>query len=182
MGSGSFVNATVTTEDTALASAPAPFLVSIAEGGTGATTASAARTNLGILDYIYPVGSIYMSTASTSPATLFGGTWTALPNRFLVGVGSDYDVGNTGGEAEHTLTDSELPVETGSFNVRAWTTGAMAYSETGNFAITTADAAGNAASGGSSVSARTVTYSFGGGQAHNNLPPYLAVYMWERTA
>ena len=50
MATGSFVNATVTTEDTALASAPAPFLVSVAEGGTGATTAAAARTNLGLGD------------------------------------------------------------------------------------------------------------------------------------
>lgn len=182
MGSGSFVNATVTTEDTALASAPAPFLVSIAEGGTGATTASAARTNLGILDYIYPVGSIYMSTASTSPATLFGGTWTQLQGRFLVGVGSDYDVGDTGGEAEHTLTDSELPVETGSVIVRPWGSGAMVYSPTGNFNTENGESTTNASSGGSSVASRKLSYSFGGGQAHNNLPPYLAVYMWERTA
>ena len=62
-----------------------------------------------IVNLIYPVGSIYMSVNSTSPATLFGGTCTQLQNRFLLGAGSSYTAGATGGEATHTLTVSEMP-------------------------------------------------------------------------
>lgn len=55
------------------------------------------------LDSIYPVGSIYMSVNSTSPATLFGGSWERLQNRFLVGAGSTYSAGSTGGSATDTV-------------------------------------------------------------------------------
>ena len=57
----------------------------------------------------WPVGSIYMSMIATSPATLFGGTWVQMENRFLLGAGSGYVAGVTGGEAEHTLTGNEMP-------------------------------------------------------------------------
>ncbi|MEG2344106.1 MAG: phage tail protein, partial [Acidaminococcaceae bacterium] len=68
-----------------------------------------------IFDLIYPVGSIYMSTAETSPAVLFGGTWEAMPaGRVLLAQGTsawgtEYAAGSTGGEATHTLTVGELP-------------------------------------------------------------------------
>ena len=168
MATGSFVNATVATEDTALASAPAPFLVSVAEGGTGATTAAAARTNLGILDYIYPVGSIYMSTASTSPATLFGGTWVRLEDRFLLGAGLTYTAGDTCGEATHTLTIDEMPDHNHSV-ARGSNIG------TNNWGLVRFD------SMNSSADTTRISHT-GGGLPHNNMPPYLAVYMWERTA
>ena len=58
---------------------------------------------------IYPVGSIYMSVNSTSPASLFGGTWEQLKDRFLIGAGNSYEVNATGGEATHTLTIDEMP-------------------------------------------------------------------------
>ena len=62
-----------------------------------------------IVDSIYPVGSIYMSVNATSPATLFGGTWTQLKDRFLLGAGSTYGNGTTGGEASHKLSVNEMP-------------------------------------------------------------------------
>ena len=62
-----------------------------------------------VFDKIYPVGSIYMSVNSTSPATLFGGTWEQMKDRFLVGAGNDYGVNSLGGSAWHQLTVSELP-------------------------------------------------------------------------
>lgn len=72
-----------------------------------------------LLDKIYPVGSIYMSVNNTSPASLFGGTWEALQDRFLIGAGSSYEVNATGGAsshthttAGHTLTESEIPSHT----------------------------------------------------------------------
>ena len=62
-----------------------------------------------LLNAIYPVGSIYMSVNSTSPATLFGGTWERIKDRFLLAAGDAYAAGGTGGEATHTLTEGEMP-------------------------------------------------------------------------
>ena len=72
----------------------------------------------------YPVGSIYMSVNSTSPASLFGGTWEQLKDRFLLGAGDTYTNGSTGGESTHTLTVDEMPSHTHSqsmaTSVGAW--------------------------------------------------------------
>ena len=75
-----------------------------------------------LIDLFYPVGSIYISTQSTSPATLFGrGTWVAIEGRFLIGVGSATDTrsdtrsftnGQTGGEWTHVLSTEEMPSHT----------------------------------------------------------------------
>ena len=107
----------------------------VAQGGTGITstdphkvligpnsgsTAAAPtwRTLVGadILAAVYPVGSIYMSTNNTSPATLFGGTWEQLKDRFLLGAGDTYTAGNTGGAATHTLTTTEIPSHTHTYD------------------------------------------------------------------
>lgn len=124
----------------------------------------------------YPVGSIYMSINSTSPATLFGGTWERIQGRFLLGASSTYSAGSTGGEASHTLTTSEMPSH---------------YHDEylGN------DGGDDSAPSGyygwpsiASTSTKTwwapgsKTSRAGGGNAHNNMPPYLAVYIWKRTA
>lgn len=121
-----------------------------------------------LADLFYPVGSVYISTASTSPATLFGGTWSRLRDRFLLAAGS-VAAGATGGAAQVTLTESQLPVH--SHRVP-------------NIKITAADAGYAYAEswGGGSESRDLSTESAGAGQAHENMPPYLAVYMWERTA
>lgn len=62
-----------------------------------------------LIDYIYPIGSIYLSVNSTSPSTLFGGSWTQLKDRFLLGAGSTYSSGATGGAATHKLSVAEMP-------------------------------------------------------------------------
>lgn len=118
------------------------------------------------LDKVYPVGSIYMSVSATSPATLFGGTWEQLKDTFLLACGDTYENGATGGEAEHTLTVDEMPSHNHSYTIR------------GNSAPT---GTGNKWSYWEN-SASATTGSTGGDQAHNNMPPYLAVYMWKRTA
>lgn len=118
-----------------------------------------------IVDAIYPVGAIFLSIDSTSPATLFPGTtWQALEDRFLVGAGNSYNGGAVGGEATHTLTVDEMPGHNHSI-----TNYSHQYTPGGDFAAVYANGS-------------TTTGSRGGGQAHNNLPPYLAVYMWKRTA
>lgn len=125
-----------------------------------------------ILESVYPVGSIYMSVNSTSPATLFGGTWKAIQGRFLLGAnGNTYKAGNTGGEAAHTLTESEIPSHRHSIwfpNDGGEQSAEIGYPDAGSKNTYYAEA--------------SKTSSTGGGAAHNNMPPYLAVYIWKRTA
>lgn len=124
----------------------------------------------------WPVGSIYMSMQATSPATLFGGTWVAMEGQFLLGATTNsnlYPPLSMGGEAAHTLTELEIPphshVEMLYFtggqdtNLYAYQTYAN-YNPESNLAF-------------SGHTSRT-----GGGMQHNNMPPYIAVYMWRRTA
>lgn len=137
-----------------------------------------------IAGLVYPVGSIYLSINSTSPASLFGGTWEQLEDRFLLGAGSTYSAGNTGGESTHTLTESEMPEH---FH-NGITTAILLNSYRMCYVNAAARASGNAAywsirqslSTADGTTARTVTA--GGGVAHNNMPPYLVVYMWKRVA
>lgn len=138
-----------------------------------------------ILNLVYPVGSIYISVNSASPDTLFGGTWERIKDTFLLSAGDTYAAGTTGGEAEHTLTEPELPALWGNiwFQSNGATRGIVATTTQG---ITTP--VGNKCSGAypnSTVSGdgyNAVKLEFGGDQPHNNLPPYLTVYMWKRIA
>lgn len=116
---------------------------------------------------LYPVGHIYISLSDTNPSILFGGTWERLEDRFLVGASSTYSAGTIGGEAEHILTIDEMPSHRHG-NVRPYS---VVESGTGSTAT-------------SSDSRNSVYFTdyAGGDQAHNNIPPYIAVYMWKRTA
>lgn len=144
-----------------------------------------------IIDLIYPVGSIYLSVNAVDPQTIFGGTWIQIKDTFLLAAGDTYANGATGGEAEHVLTAEEMPLHrhypygatdaargdwnfavikdvSGRSGAQAAPTGSGAYS----FNSTTA----------SDLTLRTQTGPAGEDAAHNNMPPYLAVYMWKRTA
>ena len=90
---------------------------------------------IGAIDFskIYPVGSIYMSTSSTDPKNLFGGTWERIQDRFLLCAGSSYSAGSTGGSASVTLTSSQIPGHTHSFSA---TSGATTASHTHSFSAT----------------------------------------------
>lgn len=124
-----------------------------------------------ILSKVYPVGSIYMSLSSTDPKTLFGGTWERLKDRFLLAAGDRYSAGATGGEATHTLTKDEMPSHN---HYAAINGGTDSYGQN----RTTIGSFANKAQGYSDSS---TIFATGGGNAHNNMPPYLAVYMWKRT-
>lgn len=113
----------------------------------------------------FPVGAIYMSYTSTSPASFIGGSWTQIQERFLLAAGDGYDAGDTGGETEHTLTENEMP----SHSHQALCGGGSAK-----------NGFGAGSTFGGSVTATTTRV--GGGRAHNNMPPYLVVYIWRRTA
>lgn len=172
---------------------------------------------------IYPVGSIYMSVNSTSPATLFGGTWEQIQDTFLLASGSTYSAGSTGGEASHALTPSETATKdhshsydkpntnTGSGTAHShnlylgWDSmnlyvqgliagGTVDKGETGRIAWSATSSNGDRRYNAPTKTESSHTHPMGttststGGQtaangsAHNNMPPYLAVYMWKRTA
>ena len=131
---------------------------------------------------IYPVGSIYISVNSTSPETLFGGTWEQIQDSFLLASGQTYQNGTTGGSATVTLTVEQMPSHTHTQNAHSHTIGSLArYVITGGGNASVGDGYGNSQNykTGSTTATNKNT---GGGQAHNNMPPYLTVFMWKRTA
>lgn len=149
---------------------------------------------------IYPVGSIYMSTVSTNPATLFGfGTWEAMPaGRVLLAQGKSswgttYNAGSSGGEATHKLTVGEIPSHnhTGSINTAGEHTHSLTLKALWGDGNGSGNGwAGDTRDGGSRTNTfstvgnhtHTVTInSTGSGQPHNNLQPYISVYMWKRS-
>lgn len=147
--------------------------IDITAASVGATSVTLAEAKLAA----WPIGSIYMSVNSTSPANLFGGTWERISDTFLFAASSSYPAGSTGGEFTHKLTQSELPdyslsVANGSNVIR---------SKTGS----SADAYVQTQSSGWGIpnwESKTVTVASGGsGAAHNNMPPYLSVWIWKRT-
>lgn len=146
-------------------------------GGIAATPAAVKAAIVEAKLAAWPIGSIYMSVNSTSPASLFGGTWEKLSNTFLLAASSSYPAGSTGGEFTHKLTQSELP----NYSLSVTNGSNVIRSKTGK----TADAYVQTQPSGWGIpnwESKTVTVASGGsGEAHNNMPPYLAVYMWKRT-
>ena len=139
------------------------------------------------LNASYPVGSIYMTMDSVNPNSLFGGLWELVKDRFLVGAGNSYQVGNIGGEASHTLTVDAMHSHSHDYKIFNNAYGKIASSQTdskqGKFmgAIYN-ESAPNAWLCGINKSIENHIYPTGNNQPHNNLPPYLAVFIWARTS
>jgi hypothetical protein len=144
------------------------------------------------LSAVYPIGAIYMSVVSTNPAMLFGfGTWAALQNSFLIGASATYPMGKAddagavttadGGETAHTLTIAESGAPSHAHNIRVFGSPTAAHGHNRTDGV-----AEGASTSNSETSFITGTVNAYAGQnaaaAHNNMPPYLAVYMWKRTA
>lgn len=135
----------------------------------------------------YPVGAIYLSVNDVDPATLFGGVWERISQgRFLIGAGANvanttdywgaypagkenFPAGEMGGEVEHTLTVAEMPSHTHPVRLE--------WSNPEGWGLTGIGAGSHAL-----VDQGSVTGATGGGKPHNNLPPYLVVFMWERVS
>lgn len=135
----------------------------------------------------YPVGAIYLSATDTDPAALFGGTWERISQgRFLIGSGANaanttgyrggypageenFPAGEMGGEVEHALTVDEIPAHAHSERLERSDTKARGLAGTGEGANAVVDQGG-------------VTGAAGGGEPRNDLPPYLAVFMWKRVS
>lgn len=141
---------------------------------------------------IFPVGVIYQSTGSTSPASLFGGDWEQIQNRFLYGSGN-MGVGQTGGEETHTLETNELAEHDHLFVGESHTsTRILMTSNLTSYAVNTkATKIQGCESANSSATWTWSTLSWtdggtveksGESQPHNNMPPYYVVNIWRRTA
>lgn len=164
-----------------------------------ATTAYVKNNISETLKKVYPVGSIYMSTVSTNPATLFGfGTWEAMPaGRVLLAQGTaswgTYNAGSTGGEATHKLTVGEMPAHNHSastnttgehshsvqcnvpHNDSVWSNGNILGRAETKYGINSYTTSTN----GNHSHSITISNT-GSNQSHNIMQPYIAVYMWKR--
>lgn len=123
----------------------------------------------------HPVGSIYISTSSTfNPQNAWGGTWKKTADgRCLIGASNAYPLGSTGGEAEHTLTVNEMPTHRHHSSRVNW------YNDLQTNGISVnITAKSNLKVDGPDNYTDYAGYS----KAHNNMQPYLAVYIWERIA
>lgn len=112
-----------------------------------------------------------MSVNATNPGTLFGGSWEQITGRFLLAAGGGYSAGAIGGEAAHTLSVSEMP----SHSHPITTNGSLYFIGNG----TKTEFEGGSWASRSLASAYSTSYT-GGNGAHNNMPPYLVVYIWKR--
>lgn len=124
-----------------------------------------------------PVGKLWASDDPTSPASIVGGTWERLKDRFILAAGDTYAAGSTGGEATHTLTSSEMP--------RHEHAGYGADENRGDIILSQAMCTyRNVGIGTKYISngAIITNLSAGGSQPHNNMPPYIAMYVWKRIA
>lgn len=160
-----------------------------------------------LLDFVYPVGSIYMSVNNVSPQTFLGGTWTSINGRFLLGAGANTantdntygslaanqinrSVNEQGGEVKHTLTITEMPSHEHDTSMFINNDIKSKYAKYGvninqhpnsgmnEYYMDPVD--GNEAAELNEVAMLTNSEGYGG--SHNNMPPYLVVYMWKRTA
>lgn len=168
--------------------------VPVANGGTGVSSVAAAAAVFG--DLLFPVGSIYSNTSnSTNPATLLGfGTWTALgAGRMLVGYSSGDPLfgtaGNTGGSRDaitvaHTHTVSGTTGAAGSHfhTVPNYQYDTIAGGGIGRYTVDTTTTRNTSTVGDHTHSFSATTASTGSSGTNANLPPYLTVYMWQRTA
>lgn len=128
-----------------------------------------------LLDLIYPIGSVYINVQNVSPENFIGGVWEQIQGRFLLAMQNGrYTAGDTGGEETHTLLISEMPthrhgvyINNGGETVSQEAIEESAYSWMQD--------------GGQTSPALSIEEFVGGNQPHNNMPPYLVVYMWQRT-
>lgn len=142
---------------------------------------SFTKTMSELMDEIYakakldahPVGSVYISELDTSPEDLFGGKWERIKDRFLLAAGDTYTAGEAKGEATHKLTVDEMPSHRHTaypFSMWYDSSNYDAHLAGGSLYYWQLDS-----------DTRHTTYT-GGSAAHNNMPPYLVVYVWKRVA
>lgn len=137
-----------------------------------------------LIDRIYPIGAIYLSVNSVNPSLFIGGTWVQLKDRFLLGSGDTYANGSTGGSATVTLTSAQSGVPAHSHKYNDYNTTYTLKTTNRKPGTSTAVAYGTSLTAGGGATERTSSKNTAANasQAHENMPPYMAVYMWKRTA
>lgn len=148
-----------------------------------------------VINIMYPVGSIYMSVDSVNPSTLFGGTWERIEDRFLVATGTYFDLEQSGGSKDavvvsHTHTQVEhthtYPSDESGKPYKTWGTKSGSTEEGAPLSGTGKHYAATKNQDYKwliNMSSEQPTINASGVDgADKNLPPYLAVNMWKRTA
>ena len=140
-----------------------------------------------LVDIFHPVGAYYSSSDPTSPEELFGGTWEEIHGRFLFAEDYAHPAGSTGGEATHTLTVNEMPSHKG--HLSAGIAGSVPMGNGNYEGYLNKDVSNPYPGGGyrgwnvyAGNELHPASEAVGGGQSHNNMPPYLSVYIWHRIA
>ena len=164
------------------------FSATTATAGTNTTqvaTTEYVTTAVAAVDLsaVYPIGAIFTTVTvyadSAAVVTALGGTtWVAFAaGKMLIGLDSsdtDFDtIEETGGSKTHTLTEAEMPAHTHNYAGGEYT---GSYDYGSNMSVNNL---------GTATDGRTQNFdteTVGSGSAHNNMPPYIAVYMWKRTA
>lgn len=148
-----------------------------------------------VFDMVYPVGSIYMSVNSTSPQTLFGGTWEQIEDKFLLASGTNYSNGSTGGSADavvvshthtqnahsHTLDNSKRYV-VASNNAYAEGVKRLATKNDDAGYYLRSDYASSVTVYTNTANATATNQTTGESGTGKNMPPYVVVNVWKRTA
>lgn len=139
-----------------------------------------------LMDIVYPVGTIFITTDATSPATRFGGTWEQIKDEFLLGASDDYTAGSSGGNMNHchTLDESKSravigATDSNSYSIGYWATQVKNndYSHVSTYTLFTSDYS----AGYKEFNHHTLVY----GQTNSDndyIPAYYAAYIWRRTA
>ena len=132
---------------------------------------------MNLIDKVFPIGMILSFDTDINPNELYGGTWERIKGAFIWGIDDGETAGVTGGEKTHTLTTDEMPSHVHAPN--QWVQVVSPGGNTGTIGQT-----GNKTGPYKDfVSAQNYNSSaVGGGQAHNNMPPYYGAYVWRRTA
>lgn len=146
------------------------------------------------VDFMYPIGSVYISTQSTNPSVLFGGTWEQTSkSRCIMGAGSNiantdnrwgempvgsylFSAGVRVGEVTHRLLEAEMPAHTHSSCYRHIGTDDSNFSGHIDNSVEAND------TGTDRRKDQLTTGSTGGNTAHNNLPPVEVYYIWKRVS
>lgn len=176
----------VTMDKLAAALTPAQDMATVIQtvldriGAVLADGVSADSVRQHALSVLYPVGSVYLSASDASPAAFMGGTWEQIKDVFLESsIAANAGTSDPKGEAEHALTVNEMPSHKHN---RSYQRASSSYGYNGS-----EYSSGTASNQCSNVdypsfSANITTSNTGGNQAHNNMPPYLAISMWKRVA
>ncbi len=134
--------------------------------------------------YCPDVNEFYITANATSPAEKYGGTWERIEDRFLLASGDTYAAGSTGGEADVTLTAAQMPTHGNHLVTSSAETVGLGSATSKYLLPSSMNDFGTQGRGWNSFNSEIYPagISKGGGKSHNNMPPYLTVYIWKRIA